>query len=262
MEWIRNGELTLEPIMTLIVSTLSWQLGRWVTPNLPSRIHIPIFVGAISFHGVYSYATAYWMQGVDLTAFNGWTDFWTYIAAMRMAMPIPLLTIEYAIHWLGLPGVWSIGYLAIIVRIGMITGMVWALAPLLCGTTWRQVGASIIMVGLLAGTTFVFRYDDRNVWMVYDALFAAPLIWLWRTLQRTTWESITHWICHRVARCPQTVYAPVYASTCGHRCLACMAHDRTARVTVSFGATYHHHRVACLSHHCARTSIVEQSYRV
>ena len=191
IEWMRDGTLTLEPLMTFIISAMSWRLGRWVTPNLPPRIHIPIFVGAISFQGVYSYATAYWMQGVDLTAFNGWTDFWTYIAAMRMAMPSPLLTIEYAIHWVDVPGLWSIGYLAILVRIGMIVGIIWALAPWLHGTTWRQVGASIIMIGLLAGSAFVFRYDDRNVWMVYDALFAAPLIWLWRTLQQPAWRPLT-----------------------------------------------------------------------
>jgi hypothetical protein len=191
IEWMRNGTLTLEPLMTFIISAMSWHLGRWVTPNLPPRIHIPIFVGAISFQGVYGYATAYWMQGIDLTAFNGWTDFWTYIAAMRMAMPIPLLTIEYTLTSLGIPGLWSIGYLAILLRIGMIVGVVWALAPWLRGTTRQQLGASIIMVGLLAGSAFVFRYDDRNVWMVYDALFAAPLIWIWRMLQQTKWEPRT-----------------------------------------------------------------------
>jgi hypothetical protein len=191
MEWIRNGELTLEPIMTLIVSTLSWQLGRWVIPQFSMRMHIPILLSAISFQGVYGYATAYWMQGVDLTEFTDWSAFWAYIAGMRMAMPIPLLTIEYTVKSLGIPGLWSIGYLAILLRIGMIAGVVWALAPWLRGTTRQQLGASIIMVGLLAGTAFVFRYDDRNVWMVYDALFAAPLIWIWRMLQRTTWEPRT-----------------------------------------------------------------------
>ncbi|MEY3990913.1 MAG: hypothetical protein RI985_1994 [Chloroflexota bacterium] len=188
IEWMQTGTLTLEPLMTGIISAASWRLGRWLIPNLPPRVHIPIVMAAMSFQGVYSYATAYWMQGVDLTAFNGWGDFWGYIAAMRMAMPIPLLTIEYAIHWLGLPGLWSIGYLAIIVRIGMIVGVVWALAPWWRGSTRQHIGASIVMVGLLAGSAFIFRYDDRNVWMVYDALFAAPLIWLWRMLQQTTYK--------------------------------------------------------------------------
>lgn len=188
IEWLTTGTLTLEPLMTLLVSTVSWQLGRWVIPHLPQRIHIPIFIGALSFQGVYSYATAYWMQGVDLTAFRGWADFWTYIASMRMAMPIPLLTIEYAIYWLGIPGLWSVGYLSILVRIGMIVGIVWAFAPWLRGSNRQQVGASVVMIGLLAGSAFVFRYDDRNVWMVYDALFAAPLIWLWRMLQQATFK--------------------------------------------------------------------------
>jgi hypothetical protein len=188
LEWMRDGTLTLEPLLTFLISAVSWRLGQWVIPQLPQRIHVPIFVSAVSFQGVYSYATAYWMQGVDMTAFHGWGDFWAYIAAMRMAMPIPLLTIEYAIHWLGVPGLWSIGYLAIVVRIGMIVGVVWALAPWLRDSTRHQIGASVIMIGLLAGSAFVFRYDDRNVWMVYDALFAAPLIWLWRMLQQTTYK--------------------------------------------------------------------------
>lgn len=191
VEWIRGDVLTLEPLMTLIVSTISWQLGRWVQPQLSLRIHIPIIISAISFQGVYGYATAYWMQGVDLTSFSSWAEFWTYIAGMRMAMPIPLLTVEYALTWMHIPGLWSIGYLAVLLRIGMIVGVIWALAPWLHSTTRHQIGASIIMIGLLAGSAFVFRYDDRNVWMVYDALFAAPLIWLWRMLQRTTWQPIT-----------------------------------------------------------------------
>lgn len=190
-EWMTAGVFTLEPLMTLLVSTFSWQLGRWVAPQLSRRMHIPIIVSAISFQGVYGYATAYWMQGVDLTAFARWTEFWTYIAGMRMAMPIPLLTIEYALTWAGIPGLWSIGYLALAVRIGMIVGVVWALAPWLCGTLRQQLGASFIMMTLLAGTAFVFSYEDRNVWMVYDALFAAPLMWLWRTLARTTWPPHT-----------------------------------------------------------------------
>ncbi|MFZ9859286.1 MAG: hypothetical protein ACO3F2_13240 [Roseiflexaceae bacterium] len=187
-EWLQTGILTLEPLMTFVVSATSWRLGRWLTATLHPSVHIPIFVSAMSFQGVYSYATAYWMQGVDLTAFNGWADFWSYIATMRMAMPIPLLTIEYAIHWLALPGIWSIGYLAILVRTGMIVGVIWALSPWLRGNSWQHIGASVVMVGLLVGSAFVFRYDDRNVWMVYDALFAAPLIWLWRMLQQTSYK--------------------------------------------------------------------------
>ncbi len=190
-EWLRGDMLTLEPLITLIVSALSWHLGRWVFPQLSMRMHLPILISAICFQGVYGYATAYWMQGVDLTALTRWTDFWTYIANMRMAMPVPLLTIEYALTWLGIPGVWSIGYLAVLLRIGMIVGVVWAVAPWLSGTLRQQIGASVLMVGLLAGTAFVFRYDDRNVWMVYDALFAAPLIWLWRILHRPTWQPTT-----------------------------------------------------------------------
>lgn len=191
VEWLVLGVLTVEPLITLIVTVGSWQAGRWMFPRLRLSLHIPIWLGAISFYGVYAYATRYWMQGVDITEFNGWGDFWSYIATMRMAMPIPLLIIEYAIYWLGIPGLWSIGYLAVIVRIGMITGLLWALAPWFDADRRRQVGASIIMIGLLAGMAFVFRYTDRNVWMVYDALFAAPLIWLWRTLPRPSWRPFT-----------------------------------------------------------------------
>lgn len=185
IEWGRREILTLEPIMIVIVTTICWHLGRWIIPRLSKRIHIPILLSAISFDGVYGYATAYWMQGVDLTTFANWSAFWAYVAGMRMAMPIPLLTIEYALTRVGIPGLWSIGYLAVLLRIGMIVGVIWAFAPWLRGTNRQQLIASVLMVGLLAGTAFVFRYDDRNVWMVYDALFAAPLIWLWRMLQRT-----------------------------------------------------------------------------
>lgn len=191
IEWVQTGQLTLEPIMTLIVTSVSWHFGKWIIPQLPQRIHIPIFISAIGFQGVYAYATAYWMQGVDFAALSGWADFVAYIGQMRMAMPIPLLFIEYAIYWMHIPGIWSIGYLALIVRTGMIVGVVWALAPWLRGTIRQQVGASIIMIGLLIGSAFVFRYDDRNVWMVYDALFAAPFIWIWRMLQRTEWKAVT-----------------------------------------------------------------------
>jgi hypothetical protein len=173
--------VSIEPVVTMGVAILSWLIVTRISGPLPPALRVVITATALGLTGMHAYATSYWMQGVDLAAIPSFAAFVSYVGRMRMAMPIPLLSMEYLLVHSGVPGVYAIGYLTILCRSAVVVGLVCALQEY--WTTPRRIGAgACILLLCVAGIGFVFRFYDRNVWMVYDALLGTALVLLARAL--------------------------------------------------------------------------------
>jgi hypothetical protein len=183
VQYVTAAPVTVEPFVTLLVAVLSWLVVERVCGPLPAVVRVLVTATALGLTGMHAYATSYWMQGVDLAAIPTVGAFVTYLGQMRMAMPIPLLSLEYVLVQAGLPGVYAIGYLTVLCRAAVVAGLVCALRG--CWTTPRASIAGALILGVsVAGIGFVFRFYDRNVWMVYDALLGTSLVFLAQTLAR------------------------------------------------------------------------------
>jgi hypothetical protein len=185
--------LSVEPIVAAVVSGACWAMLRRLHPDALQATMYVVVAAAVGMTGMHAYATAQWMSGVDLGQFEGIGSFLNYLAHMRMAFPIPLLSMEYLLSQSSLPGLFSIGYLTIACRVALLIGLLSALAR--CWRTPRGlwVGA-LVLAGAVAGSGFVLRYYDRNVWMVYDALLGTSLVLLVRWIQRDQPTSRRWWL--------------------------------------------------------------------
>ncbi len=179
-----HGTVTnLEPILAVGVTVLAWTVIRRFGDGYAGPTRVVVAAAAVGLQGMHAYATAYWMQGVDLAAIPDMQAYVAYLGQMRMAMPIPLLSFEYLLVQSGMPGIYAIGYLTILCRAVMLTGLVLALRD--WWSTPRRVVVGAVLLGLaIVGLTFVFRFYDRNVWMVYDAWLGTSLVILVRLLER------------------------------------------------------------------------------
>ena len=179
-----NGTIAnLEPILAVGVTVLAWTVIRRFGDQHAAPTRVVVAAAAVGLQGMHAYATAYWMQGVDLAAIPDIQAYLAYLGQMRMAMPIPLLSIEYLLVHSGIPGIYAIGYLTMLCRAVMLIGLVMALRD--WWSTPRQVVVGAVLLGLaVVGLTFVFRFYDRNVWMVYDAWLGTSLVILVRVLER------------------------------------------------------------------------------
>ena len=181
LQRLTGAPVSIEPLMTMGVAVLSCLIVTRLSGPLPPLMRVVITATALGLTGMHAYATSYWMQGVDLAAIPSFAAFVSYVGHMRMAMPIPLLGMEYLLVHSGVPGVYAIGYLTIVCRIAVVVGLVCALPEY--WTTARRIGlGACILVLCIAGIGFVFRFYDRNVWMVYDALLGTSLVLLARAL--------------------------------------------------------------------------------
>lgn len=178
---------SLAPLIAAGITLLVWYVLHWVNPVLhqrwPRASIIVLYALAVGMHGMHAYAVASWMQGLDFATVPTWRDFVAYVAQMRMAMPIPLLTIEYLLYRSGVPGLLTVVYLTFVCRAVLLAGVVWALFEGVRTRTQALIACSIAGV-VVAGIAFVSRYYDRNVWMVYDAWFAGSMLVLWHLLRR------------------------------------------------------------------------------
>ncbi len=179
-----NGTVAnLEPILAVGVTVLAWTVIRRFGYLYTAPTRVVVAAAAVGLQGMHAYATAYWMQGVDLAEIPDIQAYLAYLGQMRMAMPIPLLSIEYLLVHSGIPGIYAIGYLTFLCRAVMLIGLVLALRD--WWSTPRQVVVGAVLLGLaIVGLTFVFRFYDRNVWMVYDAWLGTSLVILVRVLER------------------------------------------------------------------------------
>ena len=182
-----NGTVAnLEPILAVGVTVLAWTVIRRFGDLYTASTRVVFAAAAVGLQGMHAYATAYWMQGVDLAAIPDIQAYLAYLGQMRMAMPIPLLSIEYLLVHSGIPGIYAIGYLTMLCRAVVLIGLVLALRD--WWSTPRHVVGGAVLLGLaIVGLTFVFRFYDRNVWMVYDAWLGTSLVILVRVLERQVW---------------------------------------------------------------------------
>jgi hypothetical protein len=165
------------------VTVLAWTVIRRFGDQHAAPTRVVVAAAAVGLQGMHAYAIAYWMQGVDLAAIPDIQAYLAYLGQMRMAMPIPLLSIEYLLVHSGIPGIYAIAYLTMLCRAVMLIGLVMALRD--WWSTPRQVAVGAVLLGLaVVGLTFVFRFYDRNVWMVYDAWLGTSLVILVRVLER------------------------------------------------------------------------------
>jgi len=178
-----DAPVNIEPLLTIVGAILSWLVIERICGPLPALMRVVVTATSFGLTGMHAYATSYWMQGVDLAAIPNISAYVTYLGQMRMAMPIPLLSLEYLLVHSGLPGIYAIGYLTVLCRVAVVVGLVCALQE--WWTTPRRIGVGALILALsVAGIGFVFRFYDRNVWMVYDALLGTSLVFLAQAVVR------------------------------------------------------------------------------
>lgn len=189
--WLWEGwtgrQWSLAPLSAIAMTTVTWYVLVWVNPRLnrrwPMALLGAVYVCALITDDMHANAVSQWMQRLDFSSLPSWSAFGEHLLQMRMAMPIPLLTLEYALYRSGIPGLLTVVYLSIIPRMLMLVGVMWALMASV--RTPRHMWVASLMSGvMIAGMAFVNRYADRNYWMAYDAWFAVAVLMLWQALRR------------------------------------------------------------------------------
>ncbi|MFM2308419.1 MAG: hypothetical protein RLY87_539 [Chloroflexota bacterium] len=172
---------SIEPVVTFFVCgalIVSRRLADFFGVRT-SPYATPVWVMALlasCLSGTRALAVSHWMLGVDFAAMPTWSDFGVYIASMRAAFPIPLLAVEYLLSRSDIPLLFDVLYATAFVRFCAIAGILAALSIIPKTTLWWRWSTYLLGIVLCLGVAFVYRYDDRNYWMAYDACIGLALV--------------------------------------------------------------------------------------
>jgi hypothetical protein len=179
--WGTQSTPTIEPVVTVIIcgALRILRVGAVRVGMIGSAAPSPFWIVALAvscFSGTRALAVSHWMLGVDIAALTSWSAFFAYIVQMRAAFPIPLLAIEYQLTHTQIPFLFDVMYTMVFVRICAIAGIMAALSYIPAhSTNWRIAKYGALLL-LSLGVAFIYRYDDRNYWMAYDACIGLALI--------------------------------------------------------------------------------------
>ena len=203
MSALTGGTPTIEPIVTVLVCgllLLSRRLADVLGIVMTQRA-TPLWVMVVlasCFTETRALAVSHWMLGVDFTAIARWSAFGAYLASMRAAFPIPLLSIEFFLTRTSIPFLFDVLYATVFVRFCAIAGILAALSIIPKSTYWWRWSTYLLGVVLCLGVAFVYRYDDRNYWMAYDACIGLAVVVVF-LLFRTSLDRPIQWLTLGVA---------------------------------------------------------------
>lgn len=130
---------------------------------------------------------AFWRNGVGFDIMPLLPDFVRFLGEMRVPMPIPLLSLEYALYRIHNPLLFDIVYMTIMPRILFMVGLYYATDELT--TVWRH-GNAVRYVSLLvfaASIPTIVLYQRQNFIFMYDAIIGVCLVLILKLAARPQW---------------------------------------------------------------------------
>ena len=185
--WMHTSA-SYEPLVTIAVTSVLL-LGRRIAGILGIVEQIkttPLWVYLLLtsiFVETRALPASQWMIGVDFARLPTWGDYFSYLLTQRAAFPIPLLTIEYALTRIPSWWVYDVGYTVALMRCAAVAGLLAAFSGVHIRGTYGTVAKQLVLILLTLGIAFVYRYDDRNYWMAYDAVIGLALVVVFRLLR-------------------------------------------------------------------------------
>jgi len=177
-----------EPLVTVIVTTALVFSRRvavfWgiVTQTKTTPLWMYVLVSSI-FVETRALPASQWMIGVDFARLPNWGAFFAFLLEMRAAFPIPLLTIEYALARIPTWWVYDVGYSLVLMRWAAVASLLAALSGIHMRGLYGTTAKHFVQIVLALGIAFIYRYDDRNYWMAYDACIGLALVVVFRLLR-------------------------------------------------------------------------------
>ena len=185
--WMHTSA-SYEPLVTIVV-TSALLLGRRIAGVLgivertkTTPLWVYLLLTSI-FADTRALPASQWMIGVDFTRLPTWSDFFSYLLVQRAAFPIPLLTIEYTLARIPTWWVYDVGYTVALMRCAAVAGLLAAFSGVHIRGLFGTPAKYLVQILLALGIAFIYRYDDRNYWMAYDAVIGLALVVVFRLLR-------------------------------------------------------------------------------
>jgi hypothetical protein len=182
--WMHTSA-TYEPLVTVVV-TSALVLSRLIAVRLgivektkSTPLWIYVILSSI-FADTRVLPASQWMIGVDFARFPTWSEFLSYLLVQRAAFPIPLLTVEYALSRVPTWWLYDVGYSVVLMRWAAVASLLAALSGIRIRRSFGDLAKHLMLILIALGISFIYRYDDRNYWMAYDACIGLALVVVFR----------------------------------------------------------------------------------